>query len=242
MKLSEGRATSAPTLDSLVQALYSNGVVDSVGQSHGDKRRVPLDTTVLYRPIPSEGRGRRTPARGSRSTDGSGRGLDTVKEELHQGIDECMIDRVDECICGGLCSRARARWGDWDGDPECLACARSWSLTQPATAPRVSLAHSSNFVPSDCRLGFRRTCNRLSGGHLEGSRPLPTSGGRPKFDCSENQPTSQSWERRRLRFAKASQEDRWRWPQSLWQWLALHSHMRSRVRREAKCACKHVYI
>ena len=121
MKLSEGRATSAPTLDLLVQAWYFDDSVDSVEQSHDNERRVLFDTSVSYRPIPAEGKGRRTPARGRRPTDGSGRGLDTVQEEGHQGIDECIIDRVDECICGGLGLRARARWGDWDDDPECLA-------------------------------------------------------------------------------------------------------------------------
>ena len=80
MKLSEGRDTSAPTLDSLVQAWYFDDNIDSVDQSHDNKRRVRFDTGVSYRPIPAEGKGRRTPARGSRPRDSSGRGLDTVEK------------------------------------------------------------------------------------------------------------------------------------------------------------------
>ena len=78
MKLSEGRATSAPTLNSLVQAWYFDDNFAIVDQFHNNKRGVRFDTKVSYRPAPAEGKGRRAPARGSRPTDGSGRGLDTV--------------------------------------------------------------------------------------------------------------------------------------------------------------------
>ena len=234
MKLSEGRATSAPTLDSLVQARYFDDGVDSVDQSHDNERRVRFDTRVSYQPIPAEGKGRRTPARGSRPRDGSGQGLDTIQDEIYRGIDESIIDRVDECICGGLDSRARTRWGDWDDDPECLACARSWSLTPPAAVPRVSLAQSNNFVSSDCRLGFRRTCNRLSGGHLEGSRPVPTSGGRPNSPAVRISPSHKlgsaadsALRRRRRRSVGGG-------PSLTGSGNVLHSHMRSRVHARSK--------
>ena len=71
MRLSSGRAETAPTLDSLVQAWYSENGKD-VAKSRGDGRRVHFASAAQYRPIPAEGRGRRTPARGSRSLDRPG--------------------------------------------------------------------------------------------------------------------------------------------------------------------------
>ena len=133
MKLTAGRASTAPTLDSLVQGWYSISNAESTCRSPSTTRRVRFDMKVSFRPIPCEGKGRRTPTRGSRSIDGSGKSLDTFEETDSQGfdegagdrIDECIIERIDECVCGGHGSRVTTRWGDWEDDPECLACARS---------------------------------------------------------------------------------------------------------------------
>ena len=74
MKLSSGRAESAPTLDSLVQAWCTQSDKD-IDESHRDSRHVSFSASVECRPIPAEGKGRRTPKRGAKVTDLSGRSL-----------------------------------------------------------------------------------------------------------------------------------------------------------------------
>ena len=56
MKLTAGRAESAPTLDSLVQAWYTQSDKD-IDDSQKDPRHVRFSASVECRPIPAEGKG-----------------------------------------------------------------------------------------------------------------------------------------------------------------------------------------
>lgn len=156
MQFDDGRAESAPTLDSLVQAWYSRsgGDADSL---QTEKRKVRFDDKIKYRPIPCEGRGRRTPPRGFRSLDREGRGLDMYeKEELHDSVEEVDVDMIDECKCDGGGLLTTMKWGDADDivdDRICVRCARSWSTTRrrPSTtdgAPCSSLEVSGDVSPN----------------------------------------------------------------------------------------------
>ena len=146
MRLSAGRATTAPTLDSLVKGWYSDmsslgAAPDGVSTIEGrvDERRVRFNTKVTYRPIPAEGRGRKTPARGTRSVAQGGQSLDLLEEIKVIYYDEGIHDRVDECKCGrrgeGRSSKG-ARWADMvessDEDDECVALRTDlvWSRRQ----------------------------------------------------------------------------------------------------------------
>ena len=123
MRLSSGRAETAPTLDSLVQAWYSEDGKD-VAKSRGDGRRVHFASAAQYRPIPAEGRGRRTPARGSRSLDRAGRSLDTCEEMVPDDCEEYMDVK---CLCDKPGLLRRAPWADADEDAVCVLCASTWS-------------------------------------------------------------------------------------------------------------------
>ena len=100
MKLIAGRAESAPTLDSLVQAWYTQSDRD-IDESQKVSRRVCFSATVECRPIPAEGRGRRTPARGAKVTDHDGRSLYDCEQGTDPGDrDQPERDTIDEHICG----------------------------------------------------------------------------------------------------------------------------------------------
>ena len=130
MKLSSGRASTAPPLDSLVQGWYHD--IGSLSAEPGcsgkiegriNERRVRFDAKVTYRPIPLEGRGRKTPARGTSLRDRGGGSLDLLEEAANIYGDE-------ECKCGGLglfkgSGRTDAA-EDADEDVECVVCARTW--------------------------------------------------------------------------------------------------------------------
>ena len=98
-----------------------------------DERRVRFNTKVTYRPIPAEGRGRKTLAQGARPLAQGVQSLDVLEETKIIYYDEGIRDRVDECKCGrrgeGKLSKG-ARWADMaessDEDDECAACARTW--------------------------------------------------------------------------------------------------------------------
>ena len=197
MRLSTGRATTAPTLDSLVKGWYHDiGSLSTEGRI--DERRVRFNSKVTYRPIPAEGRGRKTPARGTRPVCRGGQSLDLLEEPKNIDSDEGIHDRVEECKCGGQRRSKGARWADMaegsDEDTECVACARSWfgpgvderdyfSAGVPAIAEEVVQSQSGNlclnsFVKSHsgkCILVLGRT-GWLSDGHLEAGRAVPSVG------------------------------------------------------------------
>ena len=113
MKLSSGRAESAPTLDSLVQAWYTQSDKD-IDDSCKDPRRVSFSASVECRPIPAEGKGRRTPARGAKVTDLSGRSLYNCEQGTGPSSStQPEREKVDECIHGTSGARPKKeRWAD----------------------------------------------------------------------------------------------------------------------------------
>jgi hypothetical protein len=118
MKLSSGRAESAPTLDSLVQAWYTQSDKD-IDESHRDTRHVSFSARVECRPIPAEGKGRRTPKRGVKVTDISGRDLYGCEQGTgpnSPSLAEPQIMNNDESIFGA--SGDRPRWSDSPSDDE----------------------------------------------------------------------------------------------------------------------------
>ena len=118
MKVSSGRAESAPTLDSLVQAWYSQSDKD-IDESHRDSRRVSFSASVECRPISAEGKERRTPKRGAKVTDLSGRDLynceqgtgpSSPRQPEPEGV------KNDEDIYGA--SGDQPRWSDSPSDED----------------------------------------------------------------------------------------------------------------------------
>ena len=119
MKLSSGRAESAPTLDSLVQAWYTQSDKD-IDDSCKDPRRVSFSASVECRPIPAEGRGRRTPTRGAKVTDHSGRSLYNCEQGTGPSSPpQPEREKIDECIHGASGVRPnKERWADMPSEDD----------------------------------------------------------------------------------------------------------------------------
>jgi hypothetical protein len=178
---------------------------DGVSKVEGrtDERRVRFNPKVTYRPIPVEGRGRRTPARGTRSLVPGGLSLDMLEETKIIYCDEGTHDRIDECKCSRQGRRKLSkgeRWADMaessDEDEECAACARTWFSPGveesddsfagvPAIAEEVVQSQSGNLSldsfekshsgKGKCNIVIGRT-GWLSDGHLEAGRAVPSVG------------------------------------------------------------------
>ena len=177
-----------------MQGWYEDWEVDGQEELTGERedrrgrRRVSFDNKVKFRPIPCEGRGRKTPPRGASSRSSSRRG--TLTDAAVDSVGESM-----ECTCGGadagLVVRGDGRgWSDLETDPDCVACASLWGTLSPANKTSVGLtggiaagvsyrdaplssvvsAHSSG----ECDLGRCAAHNRLSDGHLEAGRSVAT--------------------------------------------------------------------
>ena len=119
MKLTSGRAESAPTLDSLVQAWHTQSDRD-IDESHTYSRRVRFSATIECRSIPAEGKGRRTPARGAKVTGHEDRNLYDCEQGTASGDrDQPERDTIDEYICGASGEQPKKeRWADWPSDED----------------------------------------------------------------------------------------------------------------------------
>ena len=168
MKFEGGRATSAPTLDSVesfVQGWYEDLVIDSQEEqideqeeiNRAGRHRVSFDPKVHFRPISAEGSGRKTPPRGSPS----GRTRRSGVGYFVDSVISADSDGTLACSCGGSGLPTRnsgTRWCDFD-ESRCVSCSRLWNQMAPsgvesAANPREhrvaaeannATAHSSNF-------------------------------------------------------------------------------------------------
>ena len=102
-----------------------------------------------------------------------------------------------KCKCG---ETQFGKWADYEDDIVCTVCASDWGgLQRPSLS---SLEHESPGVRNSCKVHFcrmhprvsrkgkglpgvsgkaKRALDWLSGGHLEGGRPVPTHCGRDQF-------------------------------------------------------------
>ena len=151
MRLQGGRADSAPTLDSIMKVWYSSdGGVDN------PQRKVTFSDLIEFRAIPTSGRCRPTPARGStrsrttrwRTAAGNAKAhgsmvkdLDECQEmEVHenQGRDDQQeqldsAERKPGCECGTMNSQS---WSTFEDNAVCQSCARSWA-SLPRTLRKI---------------------------------------------------------------------------------------------------------
>jgi hypothetical protein len=120
MKVSDGRADTAPTLDSVVRAWYEGG---------NAKRgaRVRFSDKVMYRGIPAEGKQRHTPPRGSDIRKPGDVDLSVVADDMNyqeeHAAEQEVICSSGGAIRVGLVARG-ARWADAGNDfPRTHSCA-----------------------------------------------------------------------------------------------------------------------
>ena len=152
MKLTTGRSSAAPTLDSLVQAWYSSdGDVEVPSKVI---QKVRFSDKVHFRAITASGRCKRTPERGRASSKfqshhdlsdvvtfghtefndlrdlqniGIGGGVNIEEEFMNDGDTK---DHQGDPACG--CRRPREfgrgsrAWSELDDDPVCIKCAKNW--------------------------------------------------------------------------------------------------------------------
>ena len=116
--LEDGRAGSAPTLDSVVRAWYDDPTDDQ------GRPKVRLAEQVQTRRIAAVGKGRKTPQRGAR---GASKGMWHRSPE-----DEKALDSAEESptpsgrSCAKGCCTGVAAWADQDEQPVCMECAENW--------------------------------------------------------------------------------------------------------------------
>ena len=125
MDISGGRASAAPTLDSIVQAWYD-------GKTTREPRHLRFSNKVSYHAVPATGRQRPTPVRGTKISRTEEVDINNVENE--NGYEHAFIGPVDiidrqEVLFGdgangvGLLTRG-ARWADaGDDSPRTHACA-----------------------------------------------------------------------------------------------------------------------
>ena len=93
MRITEGRADAAPTLNSVVHAWYVDEGVDNMEEHEGDKRKgVHFDETVRFRYISAQGNFRKTPSREKMY-----RKFVTIPARRHTGDDgdEVNVDDIE---------------------------------------------------------------------------------------------------------------------------------------------------
>ena len=140
MRLAKGRATAAPTLDSLVQAWYEGDDLE-VSAMGRDQRQVRFDMNIWMRPILCEGKGRKTPIRGSRLVSREGSSLNTIGEVIeNKGVGDKKICFGDGIFEVGTLARG-ARWADAEDDSlRTHSCALDpVSRNRPAAAAAVAI-------------------------------------------------------------------------------------------------------
>ena len=160
----EGRAESAPTLDSIesyLQTWFEDGTYhdDDADYNHdydydpsinelkkeveSERRKVRFAELVTVRPIPAVGKCKATPARGAGKSGTvwhSERSAGNL--EFDQRAENGQAGNPAECNCGGQLRRGDGRpWSDAEDDTECTACAGRWhsGVLDPAGDARPSI-------------------------------------------------------------------------------------------------------
>ena len=160
----EGRAESAPTLESMesyvqpwiedcayVDEGSDNGECDAdinenEKEQNGERKKVRFLELIIVRPMPAVGNGKTTPVRGASA----------VSTKWHSernanigNIDRQVVNRQCReqiaCICGGQLRKGDGKpWSDAEGDKVCLACASRWHV--PTREPSVGAQQSIDSV------------------------------------------------------------------------------------------------
>ena len=135
MKADDGRAASAPSLNSVeskVTGWYEHDEFQEEYVNIAGMKFVRFDDKVQVRPIPAEGRGRRVPKNRRRADERLGR--NESDERGHQARDakgeSQIMTAARECSCEHprLARRGDGRrWADVDEDEYCEECKRSWT-------------------------------------------------------------------------------------------------------------------
>ena len=165
IRIDSGRAETAPTLDaveSFVQGWYEclndhsqeeigeadiGDDVGNGGRRNGGKpqgRGVTFNDQVAFRAIPVEGRGRRTPQRGNRTSAWKSKFVDYFADGV--SVDEADNDGHKSCQC--VSASERPRWADCEEDIECMECARLWgssASSQNTSTAEVACESGNNF-------------------------------------------------------------------------------------------------
>ena len=142
MRSVEGRAKTAPTLDSVESYIQSwiedceyvdedgqeeTEGIDEIQEDQKSKgRRVHFADLVAVKPIPATGKGRSTPPRGRSTGCARWQSGETAKTDaVDRQSDGASL--AHECVCGGLMVKGDGKlWAEVDDDVQCLACAGQW--------------------------------------------------------------------------------------------------------------------
>jgi hypothetical protein len=171
----EGRAESAPTLDSVESYLqtwvedgaddhdynydYDNDIDEVTEETKGGRKKVRFADLVSVRPIPSVGKGKPTPPRGARAGG--------AVWQPDASADNVNIGR-GKCNCGGQLRKGDGnRWGDAEDDLECATCAGRWGIDS------VEIARG----PDSHEPGFDRRGELIGESKRATWEPVPLCGG-----------------------------------------------------------------